>query len=210
MYSPSDISLFVQMAIGLLFLLYLYLLRVISLNTKDLQQALALAESSKEKQLPHRKSLNDLSSHCGTVGCDAILRSGLDEYFSSQKIAPDKATTMENVQRTIQRTLDEEVDRLERNLPLLTTLGAISPYIGAIGAMGGVYDSFSVSDKEEHFSRETIEHIFAGASLSLMCGFAVAIQAVIAYNRAIARIEQLRKHYDVFIVDLIGLLQRVA
>ncbi|MEA3400988.1 MAG: MotA/TolQ/ExbB proton channel family protein [Armatimonadota bacterium] len=73
-------------------------------------------------------------------------------------------------------------DLLRARLPVLATLGALSPFIGLFGTVVGIMHSFEAVARQKGAG---IEVVGAGIAEALICtaaGLAVAILAVLAYN----------------------------
>ncbi len=71
---------------------------------------------------------------------------------------------------------------LRTRLPILATLGALSPFVGLFGTVVGIMHAFEAVARQKGAG---IEVVGAGISESLICtaaGLAVAILAVLAYN----------------------------
>lgn len=71
---------------------------------------------------------------------------------------------------------------LRARLPILATLGALSPFIGLFGTVVGIMHAFAEVARQKGAG---IEVVGAGISEALICtaaGLAVAVLAVLAYN----------------------------
>ncbi|MGD9496071.1 MAG: MotA/TolQ/ExbB proton channel family protein [Armatimonadota bacterium] len=71
---------------------------------------------------------------------------------------------------------------LRARLPILATLGALSPFIGLFGTVVGIMHSFEAVARQKGAG---IEVVGAGIAEALICtaaGLAVAVLAVLAYN----------------------------
>ncbi len=116
--------------------------------------------------------------------------------------------TMESVRRAMQATYQREMNRLEAHLPFLATVGSVSPYIGLLGTVWGIMNSFrSLSS----ISQATIAHVAPGIAEALIAtamGLFAAIPAVIAYNRYVSDTEKLAARFESFMEELSNVLQR--
>jgi len=85
---------------------------------------------------------------------------------------------------------------LRARLPVLATLGALSPFIGLFGTVIGIMHSFhAISEKKG----AGIEVVGGGISEALICtaaGLAVAVLAVLAYNAFNTRIRGFMDELD--------------
>jgi len=85
-------------------------------------------------------------------------------------------------QRVHEANLLRATELLRARLPILATLGALSPFIGLFGTVVGIMHSFAAVAQQKGAG---IEVVGAGISEALICtaaGLAVAVLAVLAYN----------------------------
>src|SRR4051812_43991226 len=86
------------------------------------------------------------------------------------------------VQRAMQIASSEELTRVERRLPWLATTGAVTPFIGLLGRVGGI---IAASQGLGPAGAATLRAVAPGISEALIttaAGLFAAIPAVIAYN----------------------------
>ena len=207
----SETAPFVQVTLFLLALVYLYLLGVMVVNAKRLRLAREGVEEIESKHIRYLNAITDFleRDHAPRTGISAVLGAGLNEYLSAQKMGLRKENAIESAKTAIQASLREEIERLENHLPTLATIGSASPYIGLLGAIGGVGDLFTTVGGTEHLRMVTVTHGISGALVAIVFGLLIAIQSVIVYNRTIGRVQSLDKRYQVVITDFLGLLQRI-
>jgi biopolymer transport protein TolQ len=102
------------------------------------------------------------------------------------------------------------VDRLERSLPFLATVGSTSPYVGLFGTVWGIMNSFRSLGSVK---QATIAMVAPGISEALVAtamGLFAAIPAVIAYNRYSSQVERIVNRYHNFSDEFSNILQRQA
>lgn len=140
---------------------------------------------------------------------ERIFISGFGE-FSKHPPGTDVDMIMESTRRAMQATYQREMDRLETHLSFLATVGSVSPYIGLLGTVWGIMNSFrSLSS----ISQATIAHVAPGIAEALIAtamGLFAAIPAVIAYNRFVSDTEKLATRFESFMEELSNILQRRA
>lgn len=93
---------------------------------------------------------------------------------------------------------------LRARLPVLATLGALSPFIGLFGTVIGIMHSFRAIAKQRGAG---IEVVGTGISEALICtaaGLAVAVLAVLAYNVLSTRIRQLTDELDLAYLESVA------
>ncbi len=147
------------------------------------------------------------SSRYTTSSMERIFVAGFGE-FSKHPPGTDVDMVMDSTRRAMQATYQREMDRLESHLPFLATVGSVSPYIGLLGTVWGIMNSFrSLSN----ISQATIAHVAPGIAEALIAtamGLFAAIPAVIAYNRYVSDCEKLATRFESFMEELSNVLQR--
>ena len=106
--------------------------------------------------------------------------------------------------------LNREVDRLEKHLSFLATVGSTSPYVGLFGTVWGIMVSFHAL---ANVNQATIAMVAPGISEALIAtamGLAAAIPAVIAFNQYSNSVERLEVRYEAFQDEFATILQRQA
>lgn len=86
------------------------------------------------------------------------------------------------LERTLDRAIELETERLESGTTLLATIASVSPLLGLLGTVGGVYLSFINMGNQDNASLQTVGPGLAEALLTTIVGLLVAIPAVFAYN----------------------------
>ena len=87
------------------------------------------------------------------------------------------------IDRVMDVTLAREVDRLERHLLVLATVGSSGPFIGLFGTVWGIMTSFQAIAGSKNTSLAVVAPGIAEALLATAIGLLAAIPAVIAYNK---------------------------
>ena len=138
---------------------------------------------------------------------ERIFVAGFGEY-SKHPPGTDIDMVMDSTRRAMQATYQREMDRLETHLSFLATVGSVSPYVGLLGTVWGIMNSFrSLSN----ISQATIAHVAPGIAEALIAtamGLFAAIPAVIAYNRYVSDAEKLATRFESFMEELSNILQR--
>lgn len=149
------------------------------------------------------------SSRYASSSMERIFVAGFTE-FSKHPPGTNVDMMMDSTRRAMQATYQREMDRLETHLPFLATVGSVSPYIGLLGTVWGIMNSFrSLSN----ISQATIAHVAPGIAEALIAtamGLFAAIPAVIAYNRYVSDTEKLATRFESFMEELSNVLQRRA
>lgn len=78
---------------------------------------------------------------------------------------------------------NRELDKLERGLGFLATAGSSAPFIGLLGTVIGIMNSFRAIAGQQNTSLAVVAPGIAEALFATAIGLFVAIPAVIAYNK---------------------------
>ncbi|WP_116141062.1 MotA/TolQ/ExbB proton channel family protein [Trinickia diaoshuihuensis] len=77
-----------------------------------------------------------------------------------------------------------EIERLQRGLPLLATVGSVAPFIGLFGTVWGIINAFQGIAATNNTSLAVVAPGISEALFATALGLVAAIPAVVAYNRA--------------------------
>ena len=89
----------------------------------------------------------------------------------------------ERIDRVMRVTLNREIDRLERYLGFLATVGSTAPFIGLFGTVWGIMGSFQSIAASSDTSLAVVAPGIAEALFATAMGLLAAIPAVVAYNK---------------------------
>lgn len=103
---------------------------------------------------------------------DKCIQNRFDFDFSKQQI--------DNV---VNQTAQNEVDKLEGQTGFLATVGSVAPFVGLFGTVWGIMNSFTAIANTNNTSLSVVAPGIAEALFVTAMGLAVAIPAVIAYNK---------------------------
>ncbi len=112
----------------------------------------------------------------------------------------------------LQLLLDKETagerDRLERLLPWLATIGAVSPLIGLLGTVLGVINAFLGVAASGSGNISAVAPGVAEALIATAMALSVAIPAVFGFNYFASRLNHITNDLDAFSTDVVALLVR--
>ncbi len=144
-------------------------------------------------------------------GLEHIFHAGFREYTRlHQRPGVNTEALMAGVERAMRVASAREMDKLERHLSFLATVGSTSPYVGLFGTVWGIMTSFQGLIGVQ---QSTIAMVAPGISEALVAtamGLFAAIPAVIAYNRFNNSVERLANTYDTFQEEFSSILFRQA
>jgi biopolymer transport protein TolQ len=135
-------------------------------------------------------SLDDLYDRIGTRPADpmsAVFAAAMREWrrTAARGRVPNTGTKtglQERIERVMQVTLGREMDRLERFMPFLATVGSTAPFVGLFGTVWGIMNSFQSIAAAKNTSLAVVAPGIAESLFATALGLVAAIPAVIAYN----------------------------
>lgn len=142
-------------------------------------------------------------------GMEQIFHSGFKEYVRLHKggqRSPD--AVMEGTYRAMRVSLSRELENLENQLPMLATIGSISPYIGLFGTVWGIMSAFVALGGVQQATLSMVAPGIAEALIATAMGLFAAIPAVMAFNRFNTLIAKLENDYSNFMDEFYGILHR--
>jgi biopolymer transport protein TolQ len=144
-------------------------------------------------------------------GMAKIFEAGFREFAKLKRQGGmDISAVMDGTRRAMRAAYQREMDRLERQLSFLATVGSVSPYVGLFGTVWGIMNAFRGLS---NVSQATLAHVAPGIAEALVAtamGLFAAIPAVVAYNRYTHDIDRLATRYESFMEELSNILQRQA
>lgn len=148
------------------------------------------------------------------VACiEELFRRGHRAYlklsgsFDNQQAVP-MMQVLEGTRRAMQAAYQRELDQLESHLPLLATVGSVSPYVGLLGTVWGIMNAFRGLADVTQATLAQVAPGIAEALIATAIGLFAAIPAVVAYNRFSHDIDRLANSLQVFMEEYLILVQR--
>jgi len=129
------------------------------------------------------------------------------EVTDPLKLVPGESS-MDNLERSLNRANRSETLRLERSLTFLATVGSTAPFIGLFGTVWGIMNSFQNIGMTGGASLATVAPGISEALIATALGLAAAIPAVIAYNYFIQKVRAIRIAMDNFSGDFLNIIKR--
>jgi biopolymer transport protein TolQ len=112
------------------------------------------------------------------------------------------------IDRVMDVTLAREVDRLERRLLVLATVGSSGPFIGLFGTVWGIMTSFQAIAASNNTNLSVVAPGIAEALLATALGLLAAIPAVVFYNKFSAQVARLATRMEGFADEFAAILSR--
>jgi biopolymer transport protein TolQ len=111
--------------------------------------------------------------------------------------------------QTIMRvTVQREMQRLEKGLGFLATVGSVAPFIGLFGTVWGIMNSFTSIAASQNTSLAVVAPGIAEALFATALGLVAAIPAVTAYNKLTGDLDRYGQRLDSFCDELSAIFSR--
>jgi biopolymer transport protein TolQ len=118
------------------------------------------------------------SRNVGYLG--RVIGAGLDAYRTGSRAKAD--LTFESVARALERQAQRESQSLKRGLSVLATVGSTAPFVGLLGTVMGIVNSFQSMAASGSGGLGTVSAGIAEALITTAFGLLVAIPAVMLFN----------------------------
>lgn len=112
------------------------------------------------------------------------------------------ASSFDSVRVLLERAVSAQAISLEKGMIILSTAVAGGPFIGLLGTVWGVMETFSGIAKVQAASLTAMAPGVAGALIATVVGLFVAIPAMFAYNYMITTVRALTQELDNFTAEL--------
>jgi biopolymer transport protein TolQ len=126
--------------------------------------------------------------------------------FESQ--AKSFAGLQMRIEKVMDVTIAREVERLERRLLVLATVGSAGPFVGLFGTVWGIMTSFQAIAASKNTSLAVVAPGIAEALFATAIGLIAAIPATIFYNKFISEVTRHSQRLERFAGEFSAILSR--
>jgi len=112
------------------------------------------------------------------------------------------------IEKVMDVTIAREVERLERRLLVLATVGSAGPFIGLFGTVWGIMSSFQSIAAKGNTSLQVVAPGIAEALFATAIGLVAAIPATIFYNKFAAEVNKQAQRLEGFAGEFSAILSR--
>jgi biopolymer transport protein TolQ len=119
-----------------------------------------------------------------------------------------RAGLQSRIERVMGVTLGREMERLERYMTFLASVGSTAPFIGLFGTVWGIMHSFSAIASSKNTSLAVVAPGIAEALFATALGLIAAIPAVIAYNKISSDLTRYAGRLEAFSNEFGAILSR--
>ena len=158
------------------------------------------------------QSLEDLyrslSEH-KTTGMGSIFVAAMREWKKSfEKGARMPLGLQTRIDKVMSVSIAREIERLDRRLLVLATVGSASPFVGLFGTVWGIMSSFQSIAASKNTSLAVVAPGIAEALFATAIGLIAAIPATIFYNKFTSEVNRQAQRLEGFADEFSAILSR--
>jgi len=112
------------------------------------------------------------------------------------------------IEKVMNVSIAREVERLERRLLVLATVGSAGPFVGLFGTVWGIMSSFQSIAASKNTSMAVVAPGIAEALFATAIGLIAAIPATIFYNKFISEVNRQAQRLEGFADEFSAILSR--
>ncbi len=125
-----------------------------------------------------------------------VFADAVESYWRAAAIGREKGddnmrAKLEHAENAIQRALARQTLRYESSMIFLASIVTGAPFLGLLGTVWGVMESFSAVSVQQTASIQTLAPGVSAALLTTIAGLVVAIPSVFGYNYLLASTRRL-------------------
>jgi len=143
-----------------------------------------------------------------------LFKSAMDEWqrFTESGNQQLDVARLDGLQRRIAHamdvTLDRELDKLQKYLGFLATVGSTAPFVGLFGTVWGIMNSFQSIAASKDTSLAVVAPGIAEALFATALGLVAAIPSVVAYNKLSGDLDRYSGRLESFGIEFRSLMSR--
>ena len=141
----------------------------------------------------------------------AVFGAAMGEWKRSSQITGadmSRGSVRERIDRAVVVTVTREMDRMERWMVFLASVGSVAPFIGLFGTVWGIMRSFSAIATSRNTNLSVVAPGIAEALFATAIGLVAAIPAVLAYNKLSADLSRFAGRLEGFGTEFGAILSR--
>ncbi len=141
----------------------------------------------------------------------AVFGAAMGEYRRSSRVAGadmTRGSVNNRIDRAINVTVVREMERLERWMVFLASVGSIAPFVGLFGTVWGIMHSFSAIAAMHNTNLSVVAPGIAEALFATAIGLVAAIPAVLAYNQISTSLARFASRLEGFGSEFSAILSR--
>ncbi|MDI2089871.1 protein TolQ [Commensalibacter sp. TBRC 16381] len=141
----------------------------------------------------------------------AVFSAGMGEWRRSARIDGIDMSSegvKQRIDRAMSITITREMERLERWLTLLATIGPVAPFVGLFGTVWGIMHAFASIAQSNNTSLAVVAPGISEALFATAIGLLTAIPAVVAYNFFSNKLNLFAERLEGFATEFSAILSR--
>ena len=138
----------------------------------------------------------------------AVFGSAMREWRRSAGNGALLGGAKERVERAMTVTIGREMERLERWMVFLASVGSVAPFIGLFGTVWGIMNSFTAIAGMQNTNLAVVAPGIAEALFATAIGLVAAIPAVLAYNKLNTDLARFAGRLESFATEFAAILSR--
>lgn len=127
--------------------------------------------------------------------------SNVDVTFSHSMDKKQLNQIAQKVNMNLQILVNRELEKLEKGMSFLASIGSVAPFIGLLGTVWGIVNAFQSIAITNNTSLAVVAPGIAEALFATALGLIAAIPAVAAYNKYTNDLEKISNNLEYFIVE---------
>jgi len=156
-------------------------------------------------------SLDDLYAKEGedpTHPLAAVFGAAMREWRRSAGNGALLGGAKERVERAMGVTIGREMERMERWMVFLASVGSVAPFVGLFGTVWGIMNSFAAIAGMQNTNLAVVAPGIAEALFATAIGLVAAIPAVLAYNKITTDLARFAGRMESFATEFAAILSR--
>ena len=117
-------------------------------------------------------------------------------------------SSLDNLERSMNKASATEMTKLESSLGFLATTGSASPFIGLFGTVWGIMDTFKGIGARGSATLAVVAPGISEALIATAAGLAAAIPAVIFYNYFLNQPKNMVQEMENFSAEFLNIVER--
>jgi biopolymer transport protein TolQ len=141
----------------------------------------------------------------------AVFGAAMGEWRRSARVAGadmTRGSVNDRIDRAMNVTVAREMERMERWMVFLASVGSIAPFVGLFGTVWGIMHSFSAIAAMHNTNLAVVAPGIAEALFATAIGLIAAIPAVLAYNQISTSIGRFGGRLEGFGAEFSSILSR--
>ena len=141
-----------------------------------------------------------------------VFITGISEFNrinSKHSLSTSKLNEIfQRINNSMHICISREIEKLERGMSFLASIGSVAPFIGLLGTVWGIVNAFQSIAISNNTSLAVVAPGIAEALFATALGLLAAIPAVAAYNKFSNDLEKLSNNLEYFAIEFSSVLQR--